>query len=195
LNLFSFKVKDPSTLIPFQVNISQADWEVLALESLKELFGSVADKVATRPGGYTRIIKLGTRLGDNAEMCIIELVDFNQTLLDAKEDKGAKSTTRRSRRSKSKGTSAVSEANVVEEVVATESVYDAEQNLDEAAIENNYVNDPAEAEALAIAEVPEVEESVVEEVAVVEEPATEETTEEPAEDKPTASEEEETPKA
>jgi large subunit ribosomal protein L17 len=128
-------------------------------------------------------------------MCIIELVDFNQTLLDAKEDKGAKSTTRRSRRSKSKGTSAVSEANVVEEVVATESVYDAEQNLDEAAIENNYVNDPAEAEALAIAEVPEVEESVVEEVAVVEEPATEETTEEPAEDKPTASEEEETPKA
>jgi large subunit ribosomal protein L17 len=95
-------------------------------ESLKELFGTVADKVATRPGGYTRIIKLGTRLGDNAEMCIIELVDFNETLLAAKEEKAAKST-RRSRRSGG-GTkvaaSAVSEAIVVDavsdEVVADE---------------------------------------------------------------------------
>ncbi|UYZ62911.1 50S ribosomal protein L17 [Hymenobacter weizhouensis] len=70
-------------------------------EVLKELFGTVAARVATRPGGYTRIIKLSqSRLGDNAEMCIIELVDFNETLLEAKSGGEAKaSTTRRSRRS------------------------------------------------------------------------------------------------
>jgi large subunit ribosomal protein L17 len=69
-------------------------------ESMKELFGSVAEKIATRPGGYTRILKLSaTRAGDNADMCIIELVDFNETLLDAKNATEAKSTTtRRSRR-------------------------------------------------------------------------------------------------
>jgi large subunit ribosomal protein L17 len=50
-------------------------------ESLKELFDSVAGKIATRPGGYTRILKLSdSRLGDNAEMCIIELVDFNEDM-------------------------------------------------------------------------------------------------------------------
>ncbi|QIL75940.1 50S ribosomal protein L17 [Hymenobacter sp. HDW8] len=67
-------------------------------ESMKELFGDVAAKIATRPGGYTRIIKLSdARLGDNAEMCIIELVDYNETLLEAKNAGEAKSTTRRSR--------------------------------------------------------------------------------------------------
>ena len=67
-------------------------------ETLKELFGTVSAKIATRPGGYTRIIKLSaTRLGDNAEMCIIELVDFNETLLEANNAAEAKTTTRRSR--------------------------------------------------------------------------------------------------
>lgn len=69
-------------------------------ESVKILFDEVADKIATRPGGYTRIIKLGNRLGDNAEMCMMELVDFNLTLLQD-EDKN-KSKTRRGRRRKSK---------------------------------------------------------------------------------------------
>ena len=65
-------------------------------EAIIELFGEVIAKVATRPGGYTRIIKTGFRLGDNAEMCIIELVDFNELML--KDSKPAKKTTRRSRR-------------------------------------------------------------------------------------------------
>lgn len=65
-------------------------------ESTKELFGAVSDKIADRPGGYTRIIKLGTRLGDAAEVALIELVDFNDALLLANADKPAK--TRRSRR-------------------------------------------------------------------------------------------------
>ena len=71
-------------------------------ESIKELFGTIAGKIATRPGGYTRILKLSdTRLGDNAEMCIIELVDFNETLLDAKTAAAEKTTT--TRRSRSRG--------------------------------------------------------------------------------------------
>ncbi|OGX86267.1 50S ribosomal protein L17 [Hymenobacter lapidarius] len=71
-------------------------------ESIKELFGNISSKIATRPGGYTRIIKLSdTRLGDNAEMCIIELVDFNETLLEAKSAAAEKSTT--TRRSRSRG--------------------------------------------------------------------------------------------
>ena len=66
-------------------------------ESVKELFGPVAEKVATRPGGYTRIIKIGNRLGDNADMCIMELVDYNM-LYSAKDFGEAKTKTRRSRR-------------------------------------------------------------------------------------------------
>ena len=68
-------------------------------ETMKELFGVVADKIANRPGGYTRIIKLGNRAGDNAETCLIELVDFNEVLLSAVAEKAAATTkTRRSRR-------------------------------------------------------------------------------------------------
>ncbi|RZJ85927.1 MAG: 50S ribosomal protein L17, partial [Hymenobacter sp.] len=89
-------------------------------ESMKELFGSVAEKIATRPGGYTRILKLSaTRLGDNADMCIIELVDFNETLLEAKNATEAKSTTtRRSRRRGGKAETAGNEAGTSAAVVA-----------------------------------------------------------------------------
>jgi large subunit ribosomal protein L17 len=77
-------------------------------ESTKELFGVVSDKIAARPGGYTRIIKLGNRLGDAAEKALIELVDFNDALLLANADKPAK--TRRSRRGGGKKDSADVEA-------------------------------------------------------------------------------------
>ena len=69
-------------------------------ESVTELFNNISEKIASRPGGYTRIIKTGFRLGDNAEMCVIELVDYN-TLLLGGEDKAAASKTRRRRRKKS----------------------------------------------------------------------------------------------
>ncbi|GGG29857.1 50S ribosomal protein L17 [Hymenobacter sp. 5516J-16] len=92
-------------------------------ETLKELFGTVASKIATRPGGYTRIIKLSdVRLGDNAEMCIIELVDFNETLLEAKtagEAKAAAPTTRRSRSKKKADAPAAGEAVAPAAVVET----------------------------------------------------------------------------
>lgn len=67
-------------------------------EAVKELFGDVANKISTRPGGYTRIIKLGFRQGDNAEMAMIELVDYNTVYTTEKKARpaGAKKT-RRSR--------------------------------------------------------------------------------------------------
>lgn len=66
-------------------------------EAVNELFQNVSQKVGDRPGGYTRIIKTGNRLGDNASMCFIELVDYNENMLkDPKTDK--KPRTRRSRR-------------------------------------------------------------------------------------------------
>jgi len=78
-------------------------------EAVKELFGQVAEKIATRPGGYTRIIKTGFRLGDAAEMCMMELVDFNELLLADSASRKAK-TTRRSRSSSKKTVSSVAPA-------------------------------------------------------------------------------------
>lgn len=75
-------------------------------EAVTELFREISQKIADRPGGYTRILKTGNRLGDNAQTCFIELVDYNEAML--KEGKEAKAkTTRRSRR---KAAGAVEEA-------------------------------------------------------------------------------------
>lgn len=65
-------------------------------EAVKELFGDVAEKIANRPGGYTRILKTGFRLGDGAETCFIELVDYNEAMLKTAPDK------KRSRRGRGK---------------------------------------------------------------------------------------------
>ena len=106
-------------------------------ESIKELFGTIAGKIATRPGGYTRIIKLSdTRLGDNAEMCIIELVDFNETLLEAKSaaaDKAAATTRRsRSRKKATTGEEATSATEVKAEAAAPAAKEEAAAPADEA---------------------------------------------------------------
>jgi len=111
-------------------------------EAIKTLFGEIAEKVATRNGGYTRIIKLGTRFGDNAEVALIELVDYNEALLTSVEEKSSK--TRRSRRGgkKAEGTTEVvetaaavadeSSAEVVEETPAVEAVAEAAPAVEEA---------------------------------------------------------------
>ena len=79
-------------------------------EAIKELFGEVAQKVGDRPGGYTRIIKLGHRFSDTADICFIELVDFDENM--AKAPKAAKRTRRGGKKA------AAAEAPKAEEVVA-----------------------------------------------------------------------------
>jgi large subunit ribosomal protein L17 len=113
-------------------------------DAVTELFREINVKIADRPGGYTRILKTGTRLGDNADMCIIELVDYNENLLASKSDK-AKSTTRRSRRGTKKTTEetkAVAETAVeVKEETKVE-----ETKVEEEVVENKVEETPAEEE-------------------------------------------------
>ncbi|MBQ8271866.1 MAG: 50S ribosomal protein L17 [Tidjanibacter sp.] len=85
-----------------------------------ELFRTVAPKIADRPGGYTRILHTGFRVGDAAEMCIIELVDFNETYVEGVAPKAAAPKTRRSRAKKAQ------DAEVVAEVAETAEVEVAE---------------------------------------------------------------------
>ena len=75
-------------------------------ESLKELFDQVSGKIANRPGGYTRILKTGNRLGDNADMCIIELVDYNEAMLGAAASTSESRTRTRRRGGKKKDNAA-----------------------------------------------------------------------------------------
>jgi len=90
-------------------------------ESVAELFRDVAVKVGNRPGGYTRILKTGTRVGDSAEMCIIELVDYNVNYTQNSGETTAKKTSTRRRRSTSKKTEApVADAVEVKEEAAPE---------------------------------------------------------------------------
>lgn len=82
-------------------------------ESVSKLFGEVIAKVGERPGGYTRILKTGNRLGDNAETAVIELVDFNEYMLAAKADKKSTGTkAKRTRRSTAAKTTKAVEAKV-----------------------------------------------------------------------------------
>ena len=93
-------------------------------EAIKELFGTVSDKVANRPGGYTRIIKLPRRMGDAADMAMIELVDFNELYVKGGKDAAAKKTRRGRKPAAAKTTEAAAPVaattpEVAEEVVAT----------------------------------------------------------------------------
>lgn len=87
-------------------------------EAIKELFGVVAEKIADRPGGYTRILKTGFRKGDGAEMCFIELVDFNEAMLKSADTK--KTARKRTRRSSGKKAEAATVAEAPAEEVKTE---------------------------------------------------------------------------
>lgn len=134
-------------------------------EAVTELFREVSAKIGDRPGGYTRILKTGARSGDNAEMCVIELVDYNESMLASADTK--QKTTRRSRRGTKKATSettapaakvSAKPAGKVTAAATADVVKEAE------VVEDVVVEDPVE---------------VVEaENIVVEEPAAEEKTEE-----------------
>lgn len=100
-------------------------------EAIKTLFGVIAEKIATRPGGYVRIIKTGFRKGDGAQMAMIELVDFNEILLaKSGTDSGAKKRTRRSGGGK-KITSATSVVDLTEETEVIDYPVDSAEVLEE----------------------------------------------------------------
>lgn len=90
-------------------------------EAVNELFREVSQKVAQRPGGYTRILKTGIRQGDNSEMCIMELVDYNENMLKEATTKKARST----RRGRGKKAETAAEAPVAETAVETPAVEEA----------------------------------------------------------------------
>jgi len=93
-------------------------------EAVTELFTVVSGKVASRPGGYTRILKTGNRAGDNADMAMIELVDFNEFFDGFNSDK-KKTTTRRSRRSGSSASATAAAPKATAKVEAAEEIQDA----------------------------------------------------------------------
>ena len=126
-------------------------------EAVTELFGDISSKVSERNGGYTRILKLGNRLGDNASMCYIELVDYNTEYVTDKPQK-------KSRRSRRKG----STSNKIESSVP---------NTNEAPIAEEVVEETPAAEEV-VEETPAAEEVVEEAPAVEEVPAAEEVVEE-----------------
>lgn len=88
-------------------------------DAVTMLFRDVAVKIAERPGGYTRILKTGNRLGDNAEMCLIELVDYNENMLGGKDTKKAAKSTRRRGGAKKKAEPTAA-APAIEEAEATD---------------------------------------------------------------------------
>jgi len=94
-------------------------------EAVAELFRDVAIKIGNRPGGYTRILRTENRLGDNAEMCFIELVDYNENMLAAKAPSKAKSTRRRG--AKKKKAAGATEENVDQKAIAQENISETEQ--------------------------------------------------------------------
>ena len=129
--------------------------------AVSELFRDIAEKVADRPGGYTRIIKVGSRLGDNASMALIELVDFNDSYVTEKPTK--KRSRRRGGKKKAETAPAASEADIAEDVVEEVTEEVAAPETEEVVVEETPIQEESEEETKAA------------------EPATEEVTEDPSE--------------
>lgn len=153
-------------------------------EAIKELFGTVAEKVGDRPGGYVRIIRLGFRRGDGAETALIELVDFNETY---NPNAGKVRQTKKTRRGGSKKVAAVA-AEPTAPVVADEEIV-AEAPVMEAAEEVVETVEAAPVVAEVAAEVEETVAAATEEVEAVAEETVAEVAEEAADAAPEAAEE------
>lgn len=116
-------------------------------EAVTELFQNISQKIADRPGGYTRILKTGLRLGDNAEMCIIELVDYNENMLKEKATKKAARTRRSSAAKKADDAAPVAAAPAKKAAAAKEEVKEEAPVVEEAVAEAPVAEEtPAEEE-------------------------------------------------
>ncbi|MDO9634907.1 MAG: 50S ribosomal protein L17 [Paludibacter sp.] len=133
-------------------------------EAITELFQNISQKIADRPGGYTRILRTGLRMGDNAEMCIIELVDYNENMLKEKATKKA-ARTRRSSVKKTDDAPTVAAASA-----AKKAAVEAAEVVEEVPV----VEEIAEVVAEEVPVVEETAEVVAEEVVAEETPAEEE---------------------
>jgi large subunit ribosomal protein L17 len=142
-------------------------------EAVTELFREISIKVAERPGGYTRIIKIGTRLGDNAEMAFIELVDYNENLLGA-DDKAQKKTRRRRSSAKKQEADAPAADQTVETLDETE-----EEKIEEEKTEEEKTEEGKTEEVKTEEQAPKTEEGKIEEEKIEEEKIEEVKEEEP----------------
>ncbi len=145
--------------------------------AVSELFREVSAKVGDRPGGYTRILKIGQRMGDNADMCIIELVDYNENMLAGSDDKKSKS---RRRRGSSKKKDVDQTIESVQEVTEVEEI-EAKDTPKEEVSKDNIEPEVVEPEELKETEAERTEE-IIEEKAEVLEPNVEITEETIAEE-------------
>jgi large subunit ribosomal protein L17 len=150
-------------------------------DAVNELFREVSPKVATRPGGYTRILKTGHRLGDNADMCVIELVDYNENLLVATEETKEKATKGRRRRRRGSGKGSGDKA---QEQAVTQTAENAPGDTPEESSEETQTQ-----ETMSEAQESGTTEETVSEAEVIEEEKTEDTeTEAKAEEEESKSE-------
>jgi len=134
-------------------------------EAVAELFRDISVKVAERPGGYTRIIKTGARLGDSAEMCMMELVDFNENLMGTKEAAKEKTSRRRRGVKKAAGLPAGATPKQTDETITGQKVLE-DQKIEDSDVTSHEVHEEVDQQ-------PETTEAKAEQDVITESPADE----------------------